>query len=651
MSFFPNKNSNSKNSNSSNMNSSSQNPGGGLVPLGSQSSRQTSVLNGDPNMAVLDDMDRQLVAVEEGQFRAVQAEFAEKQITEKMANLLSTQALFNKLIQDKNVGKVDINGVKKSMAELQADIENQRRILINAVDTIQLKQAEEIEFEQKKGALDRLVIQSQNRIPVEDAAAYITYIFERMSKKRDFDPVVTKRICDEIVTKFEEEMEKQGQVGLLQQYRDWIKSYIDEALTKATLSYLRAKALVKPTGQAAAGLTMIGLAATNLFPQLEYVSSVSQSLGPALLDDSLLATMAINVGRTLSTATTNTLIAATNLVTSAIASHPVAATFGGLSLLISAYWQLSLDHRGQVSKLMNELLEKLQFIWNQATDPDQWIPAYHKVNSLMAEIKGFLEDRGILIVDEEYDSVLSVRSASSVSSSASSSSSSSSRVTPLRKPSNSTVSSLTGATILSRASSESDSVSRDLFKETGQQLTLQKLQNFQALINAESASSSSGSSINVPKEVDFTRARSDISSLTATPFGSQDLDSGSQSSTYSLGSYTKGTPDSPGGPYKPVSQNSRAVSPHSQDSLIPNSPGNTPPGSPQGNRLESILGKRQDSEDSDMYADIFSKKSKQGGRRKSRRHGSRSSTKKRQYRKYRNTRKRSRRHTKKRSRK
>jgi len=659
MSFFNkgNKNSNSKNSNND-INSSSQNPGGGL-PVDQQSSSQTSVLNGNPNMTLLDAMDRQLVAVEEGQFRAVQAEFAQKEITQKAAKLLSTQALFNKYIQDPNVGKVDINGVEKTMDQLQDDINNQRRILIEAVDTIQSIRAEDDEFRQKREALNRLVIKSQNRIPVEDAAAYITYIFERMSKKRDFDPVITKRICDGIVQKFEEEMGKQGKVGLIQQYSDWIKSYIDDVLNKAIIAYLRAKALVEPTGRAAAGLTMIGLAATNLAPQLEYVSSVSQSFGPALMrDESLVMTGVGNVVRTLSTATTNTLIAATNFVTSAIASHPVAATFGGLSLLLSAYWQLSSDHRGQVSELMKELLEKLQFIWNQATDPNKWIPAYHRVISLMTEIKEFLEDRGILVVDEEYDSVLSVRSASS----SSSSSASSSGVAPLRIPSNSTVSSLTRETILSRASTkastkattDADSVSLELFKTTGQQLAEEKLKRFQALLNTESASSSSSSSSvsGVPREVDFTRARSDISSLTATPFGSQDLDS---SSPYSR-DYSRGGPS---GIFKPVLQDSRANSPHSQDSLIANSPGFTPPGSPlvgqkrttsEPDLLESNKKGRptsdstSSSQSSDMYKGL-------GGRRKSRRHGTRTSTKKRQYRKYRNTRKRSRRHTKKRSRK
>jgi hypothetical protein len=678
---YPTKDNSNSNSNSkSNSNSSQQDSGGG---------GQAPVLNGSPNMDILNAMDQQLVAIEEGQFRAVQVAFAQQQITEKMAKLLSTQALFNKYIQDPTIGKVDINGVTKTMEQLKTDIENQRSMLINAIDTIQQGQAEDDESRSKRAALNRLVIQSQNRIPVEDAAAYITYIFERMSKKQDFDPVITKRICDEIVKKFEEEMRQQGQVGLLQQYSDWIKSYIDEALTKATISYLKAKALAEPAGQAAAGLTMIGLAATNVIPRLEYLTSVSQGLGPAIMNDNLMTTMATNVGRQISNATTNILIASTNLVTSAIASHPVAATFGGLALLISAYWKLSPEHKRLVSAKMNELFEKLQIIWNGATDPNTWIPAYHKVNALMAEMKDFFEDRGIYIVDEDYDSELSVRSASSASSRASSivpsraSSSASSGVEPLTKPSYSTVSSKTTvsskATVLSKASEDADSLSLDLFAGTGNQLAEEKLKRFQDIVNNNDPDSSSSRSSSIPREV-IARAESDISDITNYSYGSKSPANSGQSSPYST-DYNRGGVNSPGGMYFPVSQVSRANSINSQDLLIPNSRGSTPRGSPMGQSVSPIqqqlgspinqqlanpvnqqlgspiLGQKRtttaDEESNKRGRSEYSSSEEKmnGGRRKSRRYKSRRYTKKRPYRKYRNTRRRPKRHTKKRGRK
>ena len=82
-------------------------------------------------------------------------------------------------------------------------------------------------------------------------------------------------------------MKEQGKVSLISQYAEWIRSYVTDTLSIAKISYLRAKALAKPTGQAATGLTMIGLAATNLDLQIGYVTSMSQGLGPAILNDSL----------------------------------------------------------------------------------------------------------------------------------------------------------------------------------------------------------------------------------------------------------------------------------------------------------------------------------------------------------------------------
>lgn len=522
MSFDP-KNSNSEN----NQDNPNLNPGGGL-PLDSQSSSGgQSILAGQPNTQLLDAMEQQLISVQNGQFRDIKIAFAEKKILEQIAELLSNQALYNRYIQDPTIGKVDINGVALTIQQLKDKINNQSKDLADIIDTIKLEQSEEAEFRQKREALNRLVNQSQNRIPVENAAAYITYIFERMSKTQDFDPAVTSQICDEILNIFEEKMKAQGEVSLIKQYYDWIRSYVTETLAVAKISYLRTKALLKPTGQAAAGLTMIGLAATNLAQQLDYVQPIIRSFGvPLVRDESLVMTGLGNIGRTLSATASNTLIAATNLVTRAIASHPVAATFAGLSLLLSAYWKLSPNQRTEVSKTMNELLNQLQIIWNKATDKEKWMSAYNNVCSLMVDLKNFLEDRGFLVIDNDYNDICSVHSDPSVSSA---SSRASSGVSPLKIPSvslSSMSSEASQATEATEASNRADSVSLELFRNTGQQLARDKLIAFQDLINEESSNSNSNSSSSasisgIPNVVNMSRVSSVNSPLSMSPFSSR----------------------------------------------------------------------------------------------------------------------------------
>jgi len=549
MSFDP-KNSNSAN----NPNNPNLNPGGGLPSLGSQSSSGGQILTGQPNIQLLNAMEQQLISVQNGQFRNDQIQFAQKQIAQKMGDLLYYQGLYNRYIQDQNVGERDKNEVKTAIDRLKNEINNLSKSLTGSIQEITEEQINKDDFRRKNEALDHLVNQSQNRGAVMDAAAYITYIFENMSKNRDFDPAITSQICDEIVKQFEEKMKAQGQVGLISQYADWIRSYVTDTIGVAKISYLRTKALIEPTGQAAAGLTMIGLAATNLDPTLMYVEPTIRGFGPALVrDESLIMTGLGNIARTLSTTSTNTLIAATNFVTRAIASHPVAATFAGLSLLLSAYWKLSPNQRIQVSETMNQLLEKLQEIWNKATDKDTWIPAYNQVCSLMVKLKDYLEDIGVFVIDDTYDDICSVHSDQSVSSASSNmSSNASSGVPPLERPqsvslsSTSTISSslfsqkqqpqltsvlgkrqsskLSSSSIVSKASDNADSLSFDLFRNTGQQLVRQNLERFQKLINEES-SGSTLSGRDIPSEV-VTRTISNISDITVSPSGSQEMDLG-----------------------------------------------------------------------------------------------------------------------------
>jgi len=544
MSFDP-KNSNSEN-NPNNPNNPNLNPGGGLPSSGSQSSsgRQT-ILTGQPNTQLLNAMEQQLISVQNGQFRNDQIQFAQKQIAQKMGDLLYYQGLYNRYIQDQNIGERDKIDVKTAIDRLKNEINNLSKSLTGSIQEITEEQINKDDFRRKNEALDHLVNQSQNRGAVMDAAAYITYIFENMSKNRDFDPAVTSQICDEIVKQFEEKMKAQGQVGLISQYADWIRSYVTDTIGVAKISYLRTKALIEPTGQAAAGLTMIGLAATNLDPTLMYVEPTIRGFGPALVrDESLIMTGLGNIARTLSTTATNTLIAATNLVTRAIASHPVAATFAGLSLLLSAYWKLSPNQRIQVSKTMNELLNQLQIVWNKATDTDTWIPAYNNVCSLMVDLKNYLEDRGFLVIDNDYNDICSVHSDQSVSSA---SSSASSGVSPLQLPSvlgKRQSSELSSSSIVSKASKDADTLSFDLFRNTGQQLARQNLERFQNLINEESSNSTSPRA-GIPS-IYYARSastQSNVSDITVSPHESQEIDyerlpsnssSGSQGSNFML---------------------------------------------------------------------------------------------------------------------
>jgi hypothetical protein len=666
MSFDP-KNSNSAN-NPDNPNNPNLNPGGGLPSSGSQSSsgRQT-ILTGQPNTQLLNAMEQQLISVQNGQFRNDQIQFAQKQIAQKMGDLLYYQGLYNRYIQDQNIGERDKIDVKTAIDRLKNEINNLSKSLTGSIQDITEEQINKDDFRRKNEALDHLVNQSQNRGAVMDAAAYITYIFENMSKNRDFDPAVTSQICDEIVKQFEEKMKAQGQVGLISQYADWIRSYVTDTIGVAKISYLRTKALIEPTGQAAAGLTMIGLAATNLDPTLMYVEPTIRGFGPALVrDESLIMTGLGNIARTLSATATNTLIAATNLVTRAIASHPVAATFAGLSLLLSAYWKLSPNQRIQVSETMNQLLEKLQEIWNKATDKDTWIPAYNQVCSLMVKLKDYLEDIGVFVIDDTYDDICSVHSDPSTSSSASSGvpplkipssvslSSSSTISSPLfgpnvpRKRQSSSISSSTQVTKTStKASDDADTVSLDLFKNTGQQLVRQNLERFQKLINEESSSSASSTSdmptfVNIPS-----RAISNISDITVSPSESQEMDLGiegpvgyERANSRDSGSSSGSQGPPPGvitqdiiSETTPLLERRRSEKRGYMSSNVEDVKGEKKiktdePGSPSS------------SDGSDMYKNI-------GGSYRSRRHKSRRYTKKRKFiRRRRNTRRRPKRHTK-----
>ena len=673
MSFDP-KNSNSVN----NPNNPNLNPGGGLPSSGSQSSSGGQILTGQPNTQLLNAMEQQLISVQNGQFRNDQIQFAQKQIAQKMGDLLYYQGLYNRYIQDRNVGERDKNEVKTAIDRLKNEINNLSKSLTGSIQEITEEQINKDDFRRKNEALDHLVNQSQNRGAVMDAAAYIIYIFENMSKNRDFDPAITSQICDEIVKQFEEKMKEQGQVGLISQYADWIRSYVTDTIGVAKISYLRTKALIEPTGQAAAGLTMIGLAATNLDPTLMYVEPTIRGFGPALVrDESLIMTGLGNIARTLSTTTTNTLIAATNLVTRAIASHPVAATFAGLSLLLSAYWKLSPNQRIQVSETMNQLLEKLQEIWNTATDAKSWIPAYNQVCSLMVKLKDYLEDIGVFVIDDTYDDICSVHSDPSTSSSASSSassgvpplkipssvslSSSSTISSPLfgpsvpRKRQSSSISSSTQATKTStKASTIADTVSLDLFRNTGQQLVRQ---NLEKLINEESSSSASSTSdmptfVNIPS-----RTISNISDITVSPSESQEMDLGiegpvgyERANSRDSGSSSGSQGPPPGvitqdiiSETTPLLERRRSEKRGYMSSNVEDVKGEKKiktdePGSPSS------------SEESDLYAGLGG--SYRSRRHKSRRHKSRRYTKKRKVirmrinTRHRNTRRRPRRHTK-----
>ena len=646
MSFDP-KNSNSEN-NPDNPNNPNLNPGGGL-PLGSQSSSGgQAILAGQPNTQVLNTMEQQLISVQNGEFRNDQIQFAQKEIAKKMGDLLYYQALYNRYIQDQNIGERDKIDVKTAIDRLKNEINNLSKSLTGSIQDITEEQINKDDFRRKNEALDHLVNQSQNRGAVMDAAAYITYIFENMSKNRDFDPAITSQICDEIVKQFEEKMKAQGQVGLISQYADWIRSYVTETLAVAKISYLRTKALLKPTGQAAAGLTMIGLAATNLELQLNYVQPIIRSFGvPLVRDESLVMTGLGNIGRTLSATATNTLIAATNLVTRAIASHPVAATFAGLSLLLSAYWKLSPNQRIQVSETMNELLNQLQIVWNKATDKEKWMSAYNNVCSLMVDLKNFLEDRGFLVIDNDYNDICSVHSDQSVSSA---SSSASSGVSPLKRPPSDSLSSmsssplfsqkqqplltsvlgkrqsseLSSSSIVSKASKDADTLSLDLFRNTGQQLAIDKLIAFQDLINEESSNSNSSSSASIsgiPTSVDISRASSVGSDLTVSRTSSS-----SRSSSLN---------NPPGGGYTlAATRNSSNNSDFENNLTIEQT---TP----------LLKRAKTDKPESPSSSDGSNMGGGRHRRRRSRRHKSRRYTKKRKFiRRRRNTRRRPKRHTK-----
>jgi hypothetical protein len=233
-----------------------------------------------------------------------------------------------------------------------------------------------------------------------------------------------------------------------------------------------------------------------------------------------------------------------------------------------------------------------------------------------------------------------------------------------------------------------DTLSLDLFAGTGNQLAQEKLKRFQDIVNNNDPdSSSSRSSSSIPREV-ITRAQSNISDITNYSYGSKSPANSGQSSPYST-DYNRGGPDSPGGIYNPLSQSSRSNSINSQDPLIRNSPGSTPPGSPiqqlanpinqqlanlvnqpPGSPINQqlanpvnqppgspILGQKRTTTADEVSnkrgrTEYSSSEEKMnGGRRRSRRHKSRRYTKKRPYRKYRNTRRRPKRHTKKRGRK
>mgnify|MGYP003704893843 CR=1 FL=1 len=199
MSFDP-KNSNSVN----NPNNPNLNPGGGLPSSGSQSSSGGQILTGQPNTQLLNAMEQQLISVQNGQFRNDQINFAQTQIAQKMGDLLFYQGLYNRYIQEKNIGERDKNDVKANIARLKNEINNLSKSLTDSIQEITEEQINKDDFRQKNEALERLVNQSQNRGAVMDAASYITYIFENMSKSRDFDPAITTKICDEIVKQFEE---------------------------------------------------------------------------------------------------------------------------------------------------------------------------------------------------------------------------------------------------------------------------------------------------------------------------------------------------------------------------------------------------------------------------------------------------------------
>jgi hypothetical protein len=676
MSFDP-KNSNSAN-NPDNPNNPNLNPGGGLPSSGSQSSSgRQSILTGQPNTQLLNAMEQQLISVQNGQFRNDQIQFAQKQIAQKMGDLLYYQGLYNRYIQDQNVGERDKNEVKTAIDRLKNEINNLSKSLTGSIQEITEEQINKDDFRRKNEALDHLVNQSQNRGAVMDAAAYITYIFENMSKNRDFDPVITSQICDEIVKQFEEKMKAQGQVGLISQYADWIRSYVTDTIGVAKISYLRTKALIEPTGQAAAGLTMIGLAATNLDPTLMYVEPTIRGFGPALVrDESLIMTGLGNIARTLSTTTTNTLIAATNLVTRAISSHPVAATFAGLSLLLSAYWKLSPNQRIQVSETMNQLLEKLQEIWNKATDKDTWIPAYNQVCSLMVKLKDYLEDIGVFVIDDTYDDICSVHSDPSTSSSASSSASSG--VPPLKIPSSvslsssSTISSpLFGPNVprkrqlsklststqvtktSTKASTIADTLSLDLFKNTGQQLVIQNLERFQKLINEESSSSASSTSdmptfVNIPS-----RTISNISDITVSPSESQEMDLGIEGPVGYERANSRDSGSSSGSQGPPpgvitediISETTPLLERRSEKRGYMSSNVEDVKGEKKVKTDEPEPTSSSSSQSSDMYAGLGG--SYRSIRHKSRRHKSRRYTKKRKViRRRRNTRRRPKRHTK-----
>jgi hypothetical protein len=601
----------------------------------------------------------QLVAVDPVVLQTRRTVFNQTQLGKLTTQLLTSQAELNSIIQQGNtVGAVDKTNVEKKIDALKLQIGN---LISETVKDNVLKEQWQKELNDSRQKLESIQKQenvSLNKYQVETNLELIKFIFERMSKNRDFDPEVTKQICEDMVTDFERKMTAQGRTPLWKQYFAMLRDSINENYAAAKLFYLKVKPYAPLAGQAAAGLTTIGLAATNLGPQIPAITPVLTNYGVALLKDQSLVGNALgNVANRLTETTGNILISATNLVIRSISAHPVASTFGGLSLLLSAYWGLSQDDRNKLgpeiisaaNQIIAKIKEQLQIVWDATTDINNWKKAYNNLCQLMVEFKQYCDSNGINLVDDEYDDVLSVPS---MTSNVALSSVASSRASSV----NSTASSVAS----SKASSKADSLSLSLFQDG---LTENNLEQFQQLINTNDGSISS--SIEGSAGTQLSRGYSNYSNVSSLGFGSQD-----QFGSQDLFNYTPVPVNSPPGSpsYTPLRLNTPPGSPaytpaSSQSSITPlinpanmGSVSSYSQGSLSGSSQEPSIGRgyvpqkitsddeaSQDTDD-DMYKNIGGKLSY---RRKPKRNTKKKQYKRRTIKRLRNTRRRQKRNTKK----
>jgi hypothetical protein len=360
--------------------SSDNGGGGGQVPLSSNASTASSGSNSEAlkqldSTLAKDFKNSQLVTVNEDEFRNRQIQFSQDQLKQIFTELASLQAQYNAAMNNPNEGERNKIDMKRQINDLRQQIAQQTGIQDEINSSRALIMAQNEEFRKKNEALDKTVIDSQNRLLVELAAESLVLYINSEQNKRGFNPETTKAICDDIITQFTNAMNSQGQAGWAQQNIEWITAYLYDVTSNATSIYRRAMQFKGAALPAAAAATLMAIVSTNI------PSAPISTIGVSLANDAglLRAVSGEIINRT------------GNAILGLIYAHPVATVLASIMLLISAYNQLSQVDQTRlgegVKQMYNQLLNYLQQIISGTLNRDNWKQLFTQITDLMSSFE------------------------------------------------------------------------------------------------------------------------------------------------------------------------------------------------------------------------------------------------------------------------